>query len=99
MSFRMALDLGLHLDSHRLVELGYLSEEESNIRAITFWGCFIFDRYLIPEFGKLLTLTADGQLIWVVQRLYHARLSTRNDHRLMLKRRPSRGNRTIIPTI
>ena len=45
MSFRMALDLGLHLDSQRLVELGYLSEEEYNIRAITFWGCFIFDRY------------------------------------------------------
>lgn len=45
MSFRMALDLGLHLDSQRLVELGYLSEEEYNMRAITFWGCFIFDRY------------------------------------------------------
>jgi hypothetical protein len=44
MSFRMALDLGLHLDSQRLVELGYLSEEEYNMRAITFWGCFIFDR-------------------------------------------------------
>ena len=44
MSFRMALDLGIHLDSQRLVELGYLSEEEYNMRAITFWGCFIFDR-------------------------------------------------------
>jgi hypothetical protein len=46
MSFRMALDLGLHLDSQRLVELGYLTEEEYNMRAITFWGCFIFDRYV-----------------------------------------------------
>ena|SRR5947199_768759 len=45
MSFRMVLDLGLHLNSKRLVELGYLSEEEHNIRSITFWGCFIFDRY------------------------------------------------------
>lgn len=49
MSFRMALDLGLHLDSQRLVELGYLSEEEYNMRAITFWGCFIFDRYDISR--------------------------------------------------
>jgi hypothetical protein len=47
MSFRMALDLGLHLDSQRLVELGYLTEEEYNIRAVTFWGCFIFDRYVL----------------------------------------------------
>ena len=49
MSFRMALDLGLHLDSQRLVELGYLGEDEYNMRAITFWGCFIFDRYDISR--------------------------------------------------
>jgi len=45
-AFRMALDLGLHLDSTRLVELGYLSEEQYRVRTITFWGLFIFDRYL-----------------------------------------------------
>lgn len=44
MAFRMALDLGLHLDSTRLVELGYLSDEQYKVRAITFWGLFIFDR-------------------------------------------------------
>jgi Fungal specific transcription factor domain len=42
----MCLDLGLHLDSKSLVESGFLSEEEYNVRSITFWGCFIFDRYL-----------------------------------------------------
>ena len=47
MAFRMALDLGLHSDSTRLVELGYLSEEQYKVRSITFWGLFIYDRYII----------------------------------------------------
>ncbi len=47
MSFRMACDLGLNLDSGNL-----LSNKESNLdeqaidaRRITFWGCFLFDKY------------------------------------------------------
>jgi hypothetical protein len=47
MSFRMACDLGLNLDSGALVgakESG-IDDEEIDARRITFWGCFLFDKY------------------------------------------------------
>jgi len=97
MSFRMCLDLGLHLDSQRLVELGYLSEEEYNIRVITFWGCFIFDRY--RSLTDWFWHTGAGQRIWVVHSLYLVKLSTHIEHPLMSRRRPSRGNPTTIQMI
>jgi Fungal specific transcription factor domain len=52
MSFRMAIDLGLHLDSRKLVDMGYLTEEQYRVRAITFWGCFIFDRGWSAYMGR-----------------------------------------------
>jgi hypothetical protein len=48
MSFRMACDLGLNLDSGTLsgsLESG-LTDEEIDARRITFWGCFLFDKYV-----------------------------------------------------
>lgn len=43
MSFRMAMDLGLHLNPE---ELGNKMEHlELDARRITFWGCFLFDKY------------------------------------------------------
>lgn len=46
MSFRMASDLGLNLDSGGLTSQGGSShdEEEEDARRITFWGCFLFDK-------------------------------------------------------
>ena len=44
MAFRMALDLGLHLDCTGLSEVGYLSPEETRARNTTFWGCYLFDQ-------------------------------------------------------
>jgi hypothetical protein len=44
MSFRMALDLGLHLSCDELVSSGRMSQEEANARAITFWGCYLYDK-------------------------------------------------------
>lgn len=46
MSFRMALDLGLNLDSGTLSSSTELSLDEKAIdaRRITFWGCFLFDK-------------------------------------------------------
>lgn len=41
MSFRMACDLGLNLDSGGL---SALEEAEEDARRITFWGCFLFDK-------------------------------------------------------
>lgn len=48
MSFRMACDLGLNLDSGSIPgarESG-LDEEEVDARRMTFWGCFLFDKYV-----------------------------------------------------
>lgn len=49
MSFRMACDLGLNVDSGGLTAYGdsNLNEEEVDARRITIWGCFLFDKYVI----------------------------------------------------
>lgn len=41
MSFRMAYDLGLNVDSSS----SNRSDEEIDARKITIWGCFLFDKY------------------------------------------------------
>jgi hypothetical protein len=48
MSFRMACDLGLNLDEGALPGFtgSHLNEEEIDARRITFWGCFLFDKYV-----------------------------------------------------
>ncbi|PWY84942.1 hypothetical protein BO70DRAFT_231181 [Aspergillus heteromorphus CBS 117.55] len=48
MSFRMAFDLGLNFDSTSLGARN-LSEDEVDARRITFWGCFLFDKYVIDD--------------------------------------------------
>ena len=42
MSFRMACDLGLDVDSGN----ASLAEDEIDARRITLWGCFLFDKYV-----------------------------------------------------
>lgn len=42
MSFRMALDLGLNLDSVSATH----DDHEVDARRITIWGCFLFDKYV-----------------------------------------------------
>ena len=49
MSFRMAMDLGLHLDPETLKESETLPDEVEDARRITFWGCFLFDKYPYPS--------------------------------------------------
>ncbi|KAL2829965.1 fungal-specific transcription factor domain-containing protein [Aspergillus cavernicola] len=51
MSFRMAFDLGLNLESTSLVTRD-LSEEEVDARRITFWGCFLFDKCWSNYLGR-----------------------------------------------
>jgi hypothetical protein len=48
MSFRMACDLGLNLDSGGMYpdKSSALDETEEDARRITFWGCFLFDKYV-----------------------------------------------------
>ncbi|GME24535.1 fungal specific transcription factor [Neofusicoccum parvum] len=54
MSFRMACDLGLNLDSGGLYSgQGVLDEDEEDARRITFWGCFLFDKCWSNYLGRL----------------------------------------------
>jgi hypothetical protein len=53
MSFRMACDLGLQVDAPAMSETSSLKDEDVDARKITFWGCFLFDKYaLLLEDGK-----------------------------------------------
>ncbi|KAM3424364.1 Nitrogen assimilation transcription factor nit-4 [Cercospora zeina] len=55
MSFRMAHDMGLHLDPSQLTGNGYVSgdENEQDVRRVTFWGCFLFDKCWSNYLGRL----------------------------------------------
>ncbi|KAF8248363.1 hypothetical protein K440DRAFT_649976 [Wilcoxina mikolae CBS 423.85] len=52
MSFRMAMDLGLHLDPTTLKE-DEMTDEEVDARRITFWGCFLFDKCWSNYMGRM----------------------------------------------
>lgn len=59
MSFRMAQDLGLHLDPSSLSQdsggLGHqrIRDEELDARRVTFWGCFLFDKCWSNYMGRM----------------------------------------------
>ena len=55
MSFRMACDMGLNLDSGRLTRHKTVNgdEAEEDVRRITFWGCFLFDKCWSNYLGRL----------------------------------------------
>lgn len=54
MSFRMAQDLGLNLDTGGIAAAkGTLHEQEVDARRITFWGCFLFDKCWSNYLGRL----------------------------------------------
>lgn len=54
MSFRMACDMGLHLDSGALTVNGEkLDEARIDARSVTFWGCFLFDKCWSNYLGRL----------------------------------------------
>lgn len=54
MSFRMAQDVGLNLDSGLVTgDKGEMNEDEIDARRITFWGCFLFDKTWSNYLGRL----------------------------------------------
>jgi hypothetical protein len=55
MSFRMALDMGLNLDSGRLTTNRSVNgdEAEEDVRRVTFWGCYLFDKCWSNYMGRL----------------------------------------------
>ncbi|KAH0275263.1 hypothetical protein KCU91_g4687, partial [Aureobasidium melanogenum] len=44
-AIRMAHNLGLHIDCSAWVAAGLISEEEAEVRKVTWWGCFVVDNY------------------------------------------------------
>ena len=52
MSFRMALDLGLHLSCDELVTSGRITRNEADARLMTFWGCYAYDKSWSAYLGK-----------------------------------------------
>ncbi|CZT45451.1 probable pathway-specific regulatory protein nit-4 [Rhynchosporium secalis] len=54
MSFRMAQDMGLNLDSGGMTNnRETMDEKEIDARRITFWGCFLFDKCWSNYLGRL----------------------------------------------
>lgn len=54
MSFRMAQDLGLNLDSGGITaSKETMDEQEIDARRITFWGCFLFDKCWSNYLGRI----------------------------------------------
>ncbi|KAK1061372.1 Nitrogen assimilation transcription factor nit-4 [Friedmanniomyces endolithicus] len=55
MGFRMSLDMGLNLDSGRLTKNKGVNgdEAEEDVRRITFWGSFLFDKCWSNYLGRL----------------------------------------------
>jgi hypothetical protein len=54
MSFRMAQDMGLNLESGGMTNnREVMDEKESDARRVTFWGCFLFDKCWSNYLGRL----------------------------------------------
>jgi hypothetical protein len=45
MAMRLAIDLGLHVDSEAYVKAGVLNPKEAELRRTTFWATYIIDRW------------------------------------------------------
>lgn len=54
MSFRMALDMGLNLESGGMTaSKETMDEKEIDARRVTFWGCFLFDKCWSNYLGRM----------------------------------------------
>jgi hypothetical protein len=55
MSFRMASDMGLNLDSGNMTFNKHVNgdDAEEDVRRITFWGCYLFDKCWSMYLGRL----------------------------------------------
>lgn len=97
MSFRMAYDLGLNFDSINHGP-GKLNEEDVDARRITFWGCYLFDKWvesLLYHFffgGASLTFSCQMlvQLSWSSAPIITCRCNSAS-----LRRLPQRGSGAV----
>ncbi|KAI2876615.1 transcriptional regulator family: Fungal Specific TF [Aspergillus niger] len=52
MAIRIAYNLGLNHDCAAWVEQGKITEDEAEVRKITWWGCFLLDKLLVVALGR-----------------------------------------------
>ncbi|GKZ97564.1 hypothetical protein AnigIFM59636_000951 [Aspergillus niger] len=52
MAIRIAYNLGLNHDCAAWVEQGKITEDEAEVRKITWWGCFLLDKLFVVALGR-----------------------------------------------
>lgn len=57
---RMAHNLGLHLDCSPWVSSGQISEDEAEVRKVTWWGCFVTDKLFSLGLGRPSSIQRSG---------------------------------------
>ncbi|KAL9085825.1 MAG: hypothetical protein Q9159_004490 [Coniocarpon cinnabarinum] len=59
-AFRLCCDLGLNIDQKGLTRnAADLTEEEEDVRRMTFWGCYLFDKCWSNYLGRMPTFQLD----------------------------------------
>lgn len=93
MSFRIASDLGLNVDAPAMNDSSKLSDEDIDARRITFWGCFLFDKYdFLSTFRIMLTSFLDaGRTTLADSHSYNYRIRTRRSLRCFPVKIPKCG--------
>ncbi|CAG9987823.1 unnamed protein product [Clonostachys byssicola] len=56
----MAHNLGLHMDCSTWVATGLISEEEAEVRKVTWWGCFVVDKLFACGLGRPSSIQRSG---------------------------------------
>lgn len=92
MSFRMAYDLGLNIDSGS----SNLDDEEVDARRITIWGCFQFDKYVPSNVvdGSVTDRAGVGQTISVANLNYLSLASRYQNSTCFQWKTPRSGDHT-----
>jgi len=91
MSFRMAADLGLNVDSGT----SDLDESEVDARRITIWGCFLFDKYEYhPLADSPLKFAGAGQITLEGSLNYHSTVSLHQNSMFSQWKMARHGGRT-----
>ncbi|CAI6059993.1 unnamed protein product [Clonostachys chloroleuca] len=56
----MAHNLGLHMDCSTWVATGLISEDEAEVRKVTWWGCFVVDKLFACGLGRPSSIQRSG---------------------------------------
>jgi hypothetical protein len=92
MSFRMACDLGLNFGLTVNNSNSSLNEQEIDARRITFWGCFLFDKYASQAQYSYANKIDAGQTTWEDLLNYHNRISQHPNSMFFQKKTQNHGH-------